>query len=141
MNQLSIAGRVGSVRDIAYTQGGDAVLNFTVAVDRGARDGEKLPPLWVSVALWGKQAEALAKYIRKGDPIAVSGQADVRTYESNGETKAELQLKFGRVTLLGSKRENTDEERPARSKSRGRPAEREEEPADESGDDSGWGDQ
>jgi single-strand DNA-binding protein len=108
VNIASFAGRVGTVKELKYTDGGKAVLNFSIAVDRGtSKNGDKNPPLWVNVALWEKQAEALAKYIRQGDPIAATGQVNVRAYESNGDPKAELRLEFARVTLLGSsKQEN-----------------------------------
>lgn len=113
MNNLSIAGRVGRDAEYRETSGGDSVLNFTVAVDRGKKDGEKLPPLWVSVALWGKQAEALDGLIKKGDPIAVQGQLNFRTYEkTGGGTGVEIQCQFARVTLLGSAKKNESDEAP-----------------------------
>jgi single-strand DNA-binding protein len=102
MNNATFAGRVGNVKSLARTNSGDAVFNFSVAVDRGKRNGEKQAPLWVEVALWKEQAETLSQYIRKGDPIAVSGQVDIRTFEVNGETRSALTLQFARVTLLGS---------------------------------------
>lgn len=111
MNSCAFAGRVGTVRDLKYTTGGDAVFNFSVAVDRGKeKNGEKRGPLWIAVTLWKEQAETLSKYITKGDPIAVSGSIEMRTYETNGETRTELNLLFPRVTLLGSsKRSDADE--------------------------------
>ena len=108
MNNCTFAGRVGTVKPLARTNSGDAVFNFSVAVDRGKKNGEKQTPLWVGVALWKEQAETLSKYIRTGDPIAVSGQVDLRSYEVNGETRTELTLQFARVTLLGAKREERE---------------------------------
>ena len=114
MNSCNFAGRVGTVKDLKYTTSGDAVLNFSVAVDRGKdKDGEKRNPLWIAVTLWKEQAENLSKYIRTGDPIAVSGQIDLRSYEVQGEARTELTLQFARVTLLGNgqrhiSQDNTD---------------------------------
>lgn len=98
----TVAGRIGNVKPLARTNSGDAVLNFSVAVDQGKSNGEKRQPLWVEISLWEKQAETLAPYIRKGDPIAASGQVGLRTYEVNGETRTAITLQFARVTLLGS---------------------------------------
>ena len=109
MNNATFAGRVGNIKPLARTNSGDAVFNFSLAVDRGKRNGEKQTPLWVGVTLWKEQAETLSQYIHKGDPIAVSGQVELRTYEVNGETRTELQLQFARVTLLAAKRENSSE--------------------------------
>lgn len=100
MNSCTFAGRVGNVRDLKETTG-DPVLNFSLAVDRAPKGGEKQQPLWIEIALWGKQATALEPYIVKGGIIAATGELDTRTYESNGETKTQLTLKFARVKLLG----------------------------------------
>jgi single-stranded DNA-binding protein len=55
----------------------------------------------------------------------VSGQAGVRTYESQGETRAVLTLNVREVTLLGSKQDGG--ERPAATASR--PAQQQQRPA------------
>ena len=111
MNSCTFAGRVGTVRELKYTQGGDAVFNFSVAVDRGKeKDGSKRGPFWVGVTLWKEQAENLSKYVHTGDPIAVSGQIELRTYDSQGETRTELTLLFARVTLLASSKQATASE-------------------------------
>ena len=103
MNSCAFAGRVGNVKQLARTNGGDAVFNFSVAVDRGKdKSGEKRTPLWIAVTLWKEHAETLSQFIRKGDPIAVSGQIDLRTFEVSGEQRTELNLQFARVTFLRS---------------------------------------
>ena len=115
MNSCSFAGRVGNVKQLSRMSNGDAVLNFSVAVNQGKdKDGEELAPLWVAVTLWKEQAEKLADYIRKGDPIAVNGQIAVRVFEVDGETRNELQLKFARVILLCNKKSSkkSDDECP-----------------------------
>jgi len=101
VNSCTFAGRVGSVKELKRTQGGEAVLNFSLAVDRAPRNGEKQKPLWVEVALWGKQAEVLQPYVVTGGIIAVTGEVDLRTFEYNGENRTSLIVKFPRVKLLG----------------------------------------
>ncbi len=101
MNSATFAGRVGNVRPLSSTSSGKAVLNFSLAVDRFVKKGEESAPLWVGITLWEKQAEALAPYITKGSVIAVTGEVDLRSYETNGENRTELVVKFPRVKLLG----------------------------------------
>jgi single-strand DNA-binding protein len=78
------------------------VANFSLAVDRPKRNGEKVDPLWVKVTLWGKQAEALSKFIVKGKQLVVSGEADLSTFETrDGNSRTDLTLTARNVTLFG----------------------------------------
>lgn len=102
MNKWNIAGRVGQVRDVKYTASGDAVLGFSVAVDKRVK-GEK-QTLWVDCSIFGKRAEALQPYIAKGVPLSVCGEADMRVHEGKGY----MQLRVSDVTLLGSVGERSE---------------------------------
>lgn len=107
MNNLSIVGRIGQVGALKYTGAGKAVTDFSVAVDNGKTpDGEKRQPTWFKVSLWEKQAENLHQYLTVGDRIGVTGQIDLRSYETkDGEKRTELIVNFPRVELLGNKPE------------------------------------
>lgn len=71
---ISEFGRIGRDAELRYTQNGDAVCNVPVAVDYGRKgqDGKK-PTQWYEVALWGKQAEALAPYLLRGKQVFFTG--------------------------------------------------------------------
>lgn len=103
MNNLTIIGRIGKVGELRYTQGGKAVINLSVAVDNGKNsEGEKRPATWFEVALWEKQAEALAEYLVKGDRIGVNGQVRLQVDEGkDGQKYPKLTIDFPRVELLG----------------------------------------
>lgn len=109
MNTGTFAGYLGRDAELRTTPGGHVVLNFSVGVSVGFGDNQKT--LWVGCALWGDRAEKLAPYLTKGKPVSVSGDVDLRTYETNaGKSGAELTLNVQRVTLMGGRK---DEERPA----------------------------
>jgi len=97
MLQLSIAGRCGRDAEYKQTQGGAELCRFTVAAEVGFGDSKQT--VWVDVTRWGKGAEGLANYIRKGDPVAVTGEMSLREHEG----KTYVQCRADRVTLLGSK--------------------------------------
>ena len=108
MNNLVIVGRIGKVGEVRYTQGGKAVINFSVATDNG-KDGEgnKREATWFEVALWEKQAEGLAPYLVVGDRIGVTGQVRLQVDEGRDGIKyPKLTVDFPRVELLGTKPEN-----------------------------------
>lgn len=97
MQNLTIAGNVGNVKDLKDV-GGDKVLNFSIAVDNGKdKSGEKREPTWFDCALWGKRAESLAPYITKGSKLVVSGRPGARSHEN----KAYLQVTVNELSFMG----------------------------------------
>lgn len=124
MNNATFAGRVGRNAEVRHTGNDRTVANFSLAVDEYAGQGEK-KTLWVDCALWGDRATKLSIYLTKGTPVAVSGRVGIRTYESNGETRAALTLAVSDVTLLGSKSDDRQEPaaKPAARKQSEKPPE------------------
>jgi single-strand DNA-binding protein len=91
-----------------YTSNGKAMLKVNFAVDKAPRDGEKQNPIWLTVTLWEKRAEALQEYIRKGTLIGVAGQLDVREYEKKDGTRGiSVEVAYADVKLLGGKNDAT----------------------------------
>ena len=110
MNTGTFAGYLGRDAELRTTQSGHEVLNFSVGVSVGFGDHKKT--LWVGCSLWGDRAEKLHPYLSKGTPVSVSGDVDLRTYETrDGKSGAELMLNVQRVTLMGGGKK--DEDRPA----------------------------
>lgn len=102
MLQGFTVGRLGKDADLRTTKEGTPVSTFSIAAEVGFGDRKKT--LWVDCTIWGKMAESLTQYLRKGTQIAVSGELDVRasvSKESN-EPGAAIQLTVRELTLCGS---------------------------------------
>lgn len=93
MKQMIIAGGLTRDSELRRTQGGDAILNFSV----GVSDGRDKPSTYFSCSLFGKRGEALAQYLTKGTKVTVIG--DFSTREHDGKTY--LQIRADQVTLQG----------------------------------------
>ena len=69
MPQLTDIGRIGRDAELRYTTGQNptAVVALTLACDYGRKgqDGKK-PTQWVEAVIFGKQAEAMAPYLVRG---------------------------------------------------------------------------
>ena len=77
--------RIGRDAEIRYTQGNDAVASLSLAFSYGRKgDDGKRPTQWVDATLWGKRAEALAPYLKKGGLVSVSLE-DVHTEVYQGK--------------------------------------------------------
>lgn len=98
MEVLMIAGTVGRDAELRNTQGGDAVLGFSLAVDQGKdRDGQKRPAKWYDCSIWGKRATALQHHITKGSKLTLTGRPTAR--EHNG--KVYMGISVNELTFQG----------------------------------------
>lgn len=101
MNVYTCIGRVGKDAVTRFTQGGEPVTGWSLAVDSGF--GEKKQTHWLDCSLWGKRGEKVAEYITKGSQLGVSGELGTREHEG----KTYLTLRVAEVTLVGGKSEGT----------------------------------
>ena len=79
-NHITINGKVGQEPELRYTQGGMAVLTFSVADTYGKDDKKKTT--WHNVTVFSKLAENVANTIAKGSTVIVVGR-----YEQDEFTK------------------------------------------------------
>ncbi|WP_100633202.1 single-stranded DNA-binding protein [Pseudomonas qingdaonensis] len=82
MPTLTDIGRLGRDAELRYTPDGNAVCNLALACEYGRKgqDGKR-PTQWVDATLWGKQAEAMAPYLLKGQQLHFTiDDAHVETY-------------------------------------------------------------
>jgi single-strand DNA-binding protein len=82
--QITILGNVGKDPEIRYTPNGTACANLTVATSRQwkSQDGEKHEETeWHRLSAFGRQAEVLGEYVRKGNRIFVTGYMKTRKWQ------------------------------------------------------------
>ena len=97
---LVVAGRLGRDGHLGKIPSGTSILKFSLADDVGY--GAKKTTQWISCAIFGKRAEKLAPFLKRGHIVEVCGSPVVNTYQSkSGEYKAELQLSVNDIKLLG----------------------------------------
>jgi len=72
-----IVGNLGRDPEMRYTPNGSAVTSFNVASNRAYtnQDGQKVKETtWFRVSVWGKQAETVSEYLKKGSMVLVEGE-------------------------------------------------------------------
>jgi single-strand DNA-binding protein len=77
MSNLIIVGNLGRDPEMRYTPEGQPVTDFSVAVNRQYTNkaGETVKELvWFRVSSWGKQAEVVNQYLKKGSKVLVEGR-------------------------------------------------------------------
>lgn len=82
MNQCTIIGNLTSDPELRQTQSGKSVVKFTVAVNNGKdADGNDRPADFITCQAWEKKADFVAKWWKKGKPIALTGAFKTDKYQ------------------------------------------------------------
>ncbi|MCY3602742.1 MAG: single-stranded DNA-binding protein [Chloroflexi bacterium] len=102
INRVELLGRVGADPDLKYSQNGTAITTLRMATDRRRQNGETEAD-WHNVVCWGKQAEAVAEYVRKGNRLYVSGSLAQNTFETEeGQRIHRTEIHAQEVVFLDS---------------------------------------
>jgi single-strand DNA-binding protein len=104
LNKAMIIGNLGRDPEMRYTPGGQAVTQFTVAVNRSHKDanGEwKEETEWFRVVAWAQLAERTAENLRKGRKVYVEGRLQTRSWDDkDGQKRYTTELVASTVTAL-----------------------------------------
>jgi single-strand DNA-binding protein len=107
-NKIIIVGNLGRDPELRYTPQGDAVCNFSVAVNDKRRDktGEMQDTTtWFRITLWRRQAENASKYLTKGSPIYVEGRLKVEEWtDRDGNNRYTLEVQATDMQFIGGGR-------------------------------------
>ena len=87
MNKAVLFGRLTKDVDLRTTPSGRSVAMLTLAIDRPASKDSNKEADFIPVVLWGKTAEAVAKYVHKGQRLLVEGRIQVRSYDGKDGQK------------------------------------------------------
>ena len=85
LNKVMIIGNLGNDPDVRYTQGGAAVSNISVATSETWKDKTSGEPVekteWHKVVFFGKLAEIVAEYLKKGAKVYIEGKLQTRKWQ------------------------------------------------------------
>lgn len=101
MNKIDIIGRTVKEIELRKTQGGTSMVKFTLAVPRRKREETD----FISCVAYGKTAEIIERYVRKGNRIAVSGHLQTGSYEKEGRKIYTADVIVDEVEFLEKKNE------------------------------------
>lgn len=111
INHVVLVGRLTKDIELRYTNGGACVGRFSLAVNRSKRsaDGQWESEVnFFDIVLWGKQAESLNPYLRKGKQVAIEGELRQSRWEQDGQKRSKIEIFTTSVQLLGGNGGNSD---------------------------------
>ena len=114
INTVTLVGRLTKDPELRYTQTGKGVATFTLAVTRPFKNQNgDYEADFINCQTWGKAAENLANYMRKGNKVGVVGRVQTRSYENNqGQKVYVTEVVAEQVTFLESKNEQSKQQQP-----------------------------
>src|SRR5258708_4057160 len=96
-NRVILAGNLTRDPEMRYTPKGMAIASFGLAVNRTWRDAEsgdlKEEVTFVDIDVFGKSAEAVAQYMKKGRPILVEGRLKLDTWDDKQTQQKRSKMK------------------------------------------------
>ena len=111
MNSINVIGRLTKDPELRMTQSEKSVVSFTIACDSGW--GDKKTASFFPCVAWGKTAEFIDKYFRKGDPIAISGELRSRQYEGKDGKRTVIEILVNGVDFCGGKKSEAEHRAPS----------------------------
>jgi single-strand DNA-binding protein len=94
-NTITVVGNITREPELRFTQGGQAVTTFSMAVNRRwTQNGEQKESVsYFDVKAWGTLGENVASSMTKGTRAIVSGRLEQRSYETNnGEKRSAVEI-------------------------------------------------
>lgn len=96
VNLVIQLGHLSRDPELRSTQAGTPVLNGSIATNRSVPKGEKFDEevTYVEFTMWGKRAEAFAKYHKKGSRAYLEGRLTLETWTDRVSGKERSRLKM-----------------------------------------------
>ena len=105
MNNVNLIGRFTQELTLKYSKEGKAMLKSSVAVSRTKEITD-----FINIVAFGKTAELIAEYHKKGDLIALNGSLWTGSYEKEGQKVYTFEVCVNQITFVKSaKSESTGE--------------------------------
>jgi single-strand DNA-binding protein len=108
VNKVIIVGNLGRDPEIRYMPSGDAIANIAVATSFKSKDrntGEqKETTEWHRISFFGRLAEIVGQYLKKGSSVYVEGRLQTRKYtDKDGVEKYATDIVAEQMQMLGGR--------------------------------------
>lgn len=107
-NKVMLIGNLTRDPELKYTPKGTAIADIGLAVNRTytADSGEKREEVtFIDVTLWGRVAEIVGEYCKKGRPLFVEGRLQLDSWDdkATGQKRSKLKVVGENIQLLGGR--------------------------------------
>ena len=106
LNRVIQIGRLVRDPELRYTQSGTAVCSFSIVSNYsyGSGDNKKDKASFFDCVVWGKLAEIMAEYGKKGKRLAIEGRLDQRRWDDqDGKKRSKIEIVVESFQFLSAK--------------------------------------
>ena len=96
MNLVSISGWLARDPEVRYFESGSVVASTAVGIQEYKKDKDAKTN-FVDIKAWGKTAEFLCQYLKKGDFVLAHGRLEVETWEKDGNKRSKTAIVIERL--------------------------------------------
>lgn len=106
VNKAILIGNLGRDPELRYTPGGQPAANFTLATterwtDKNGQRQERTE--WHNIVAWGKLAELVNQYLKKGRSVYIEGRITTRSWDDrDGNKKYRTEIVANQVQFIGT---------------------------------------
>lgn len=108
-NKVILMGNLTRDPELRVTANGNSICKLGLATSRvyTTKDGERREETtFVDIDAFGKQADVINKYFRKGRPIMVEGRLKLDQWESDGQKRSKLSVVLENFQFIGGRDDN-----------------------------------
>jgi single-strand DNA-binding protein len=108
-NSVRLIGHLGQNPELKELSSGKKLAKFSIATNESYKNdsGEKITETqWHNITVWGKQAEQVSKYLKKGSEVAIEGKLSNSSYtDRDGNKKYVTDIILNEFVMIGGKKE------------------------------------
>lgn len=112
LNLCQFIGRLGSDPEIRFTSSGSATANMSIACSDDYKDkqGNKVEQTnWIKVVAFGRLAEIIQEYVKKGSQVYISGKQITRKWQAqDGTDRYTTEIVASELQMLGGRAQSND---------------------------------
>ena len=118
MNRYCCTGRFGQHPELFTANSGNVGVDFSLAIDQGPNEN----PAWIDFVAWGRTAEIICEWFRKGEGIEIEGRLTVDAWQDHhtGTARKKVKVMVDRIGFppgkaVGGDRQPQHQRRPSPS--------------------------
>lgn len=106
MNSVALIGNLTRDPEVRYTSGDMAIATFSIAINRPPKkDGSDGGADFPRITVFGKQAENVERFLKRGSKVGIVGRIQTGSYEKDGQRIYTTDIVADRVEFLGRPQE------------------------------------
>ncbi|KVL38145.1 single-stranded DNA-binding protein [Burkholderia sp. MSMB1835] len=108
VNKVILVGNLGADPEVRYLPSGDAVANIRLATtdrykDKASGDFKEMTE-WHRVAFFGRLAEIVSEYLKKGSSVYIEGRIRTRKWQGqDGQDRYSTEIVAEQMQMLGGR--------------------------------------